>query len=70
MTLSLPRNKMYAVRHGVTNKIWSMDGHGYMWLWPSVQSIRDAWKDAKEVGLVKGDLTDHHIVTIELMERS
>jgi len=66
--MTLPLNRMFAVRHGVTNKIWSMDGTGCMWLWKSRKAIRDAWKDAKECGLVQGELRDHKIVTIRLVE--
>jgi len=64
--MTLPTSKMYAVRHGVTNRIWNLGGN--MWLWRSIRDIRGAWKDAKECGLVEGELRDHKIVTIKLEE--
>ena len=57
---------MYAVRHGQTGRIWMM---GLMWLWPSVESLKNAWQIAKECELVQGELRDHKIITIELVER-
>lgn len=57
---------MVAVRHGKTNKLWAM---GRMWLWRNVEELKAAWAIAQECELVKGELSEHKIVTIDLVER-
>jgi len=61
----LPHDRLYAVRHGQTGKIWTL---GAMWYWPSLRALQKAWKEAKEWQLVKGNLSDHKIVEIQLIE--
>ena len=63
---SLPYDKLYAVRHGQTDKIWMM---GAMWTWASPKALQEAWTLAKECGLVEGNLKDHKIIEIGLVER-
>ena len=63
--MTLPTGRMYAVRHGVTGRVWSF---GLMWLWPSRKALRDTWKAAKECGLVEGELREHNVVIIKLEE--
>lgn len=61
----LPHNRLYAVRHGQTGKLWVL---GAMWHWSSPRALQDAWKLAREHDLVKGDLRDHRIIEIHLRE--
>jgi len=62
---SLPHNKLYAVRHGQTGKVWTM---GAVWYWTSHKALQEAWTLAKEHDMVKGNLRDHRIITIGLVE--
>lgn len=65
MNEPLPHNNMYAVRHGQTGKVWVL---GRMWHWSSRMALQDAWELALEHGLVKGNLRDHQIIEIGLVE--
>jgi len=65
VTPNLPVDKMLALRHGVTGRIWF---HGACWLWTSIRQLQKVWDEAKEVELVQGNLRDHKIVTIHLKE--
>ena len=65
MSDELPQNKMLAVRHGVTGRIWM---HGACWLWKTRGQLQKVWDEAKEVELVQGNLRDHKVVTIILKE--
>ena len=61
----MPYDKLYAVRHGQTGKMWAM---GAIWHWSSLKALQDCWELAQEVELVKGNLRDHEIVEIHLTE--
>lgn len=62
---NLPTDKLYAVRHGQTGKLWVL---GAMWHWSSRGALQEAWTLAMEHGLVKGRLTDHTVIEIGLVE--
>ena len=64
--MTLPSNKMYALRHGVSKKVWIADGG--KWLWNSVQELTKAWNSLKSLGLVESNIKEHRIVTIKLEE--
>jgi len=65
----LPQSVMYALRHGVSGKIW-VQNEGGRWLWPSVDSLRKSWDAMQQAGLVGTDFREHKVVTIKLMEAS
>lgn len=62
----LPADKMYALRHGITGKVWQVC-EGF-WLFKSVGSMERAWTAAKKCGLVLSEFRDHRVITIELVE--
>jgi hypothetical protein len=68
--MSLPANKMYALRHGVTGKIWLPCGPDGFWLFKSPYSLEQAWTTLKEAGLVSSEFSEHKIIVIELVEVS
>lgn len=67
---SLPTDKMYALRHGITGKIWEPAGSGGLWLFQSPGSLKKAWETAKDCGLVSSEFSDHAIITINLFEKN
>ena len=64
--MTLPQNKMYALRHGVNGRIWRLEG--VRWLWDSPTQLTEAWNDMKVLGLLESDINEHKIVTILLEE--
>ena len=64
--MDLPTDKMYALRHGITGKIWQVcEG---LWLFNTPTSLEKAWNTAKKVGLVGSEFREHKIVVIKLTE--
>ena len=61
----LPYSVLYAVRHGQTGRLWVL---GAMWHWSSHKALQEAWELAMEHELVKGNLKDHVIIEIGLVE--
>ncbi len=61
----IPYDRLYAVRHGQTGRLWTL---GAMWHWGSRRALQDAWDLALEHELVKGNLRDHTIIEIGLVE--
>ncbi len=64
--MSLPVDKMYALRHGATGKIWH-PCEGW-WLFKSVRGMEKAWTQAKEAGLVESNFPEHKVIVIKLVE--
>ena len=64
--MSLPADKMYALRHGVTGKVWQVC-EGF-WLFDSPGSLKAAWETAKTCGLVSSEFREHHVITVKLIE--
>lgn len=64
--MSLPDDKMYALRHGATGRIW-FPCRGW-WLFKSVAGMRRCWDTLKEAGLLNSEFSEHKIVTIRLQE--
>jgi len=62
----LPTNKMYALRHGITGKIWQVC-EGF-WLFKSPGSVQRAWTTAKKCGLVSSEFREHRVITIKLVD--
>lgn len=66
--MSLPDDKMYALRHGITGKIWC-PCEGW-WLFKSVRSMEKCWNTLKKTGIVTSNFSEHKIVTVELQEKA
>ncbi len=58
---------MYALRHGVTGRIWEI-APGGLWLFKSPKSMEKAWKTAKKAGLVSSEFGQHKVIVIKLLE--
>jgi hypothetical protein len=68
--MSLPTDKMYALRHGVSGKIWLPCGPGGFWLFRSPYSLEQAWNTMKEAGVVSSEFSCHKVIVIKLVEVS
>jgi hypothetical protein len=62
----LPYTKMYALRHGQTNRIWQVC-EGW-WLFKSVADMERTWNEMKKCGRVGSEFHAHKVVTIKLVE--
>ncbi len=66
--MSLPINKMYALRHGITGKVWTPCGPDGLWLFESPARLEKTWNNLKKVGLVSSEFREHRVITVELVE--
>lgn len=64
----LPADKMYALRHGTTGKIWLPCGPNGFWLFKTSHSLETCWNNLKKCGLVTSEFHEHKVVTIHLTE--
>lgn len=64
--MSLPCDKMYALRHGVTGRIW-FPCPGW-WLFKSVAGMQKCWETLHEAELVSSEFREHKIIVIKLIE--
>lgn len=64
--MTLPQTRMFILRHGVSDRIWKLEG--VRWLWNSPYELTKAWEHMKALGLVESDIKEHRIVTIKLEE--
>lgn len=61
----LPAYKLYALRHGITGRVW--EAWPGFWLFKSPKSLEQAWAEMKKAGLVKSEFHEHKII-IQLQE--
>lgn len=66
MSNKLPADKMYALRHGVTGRIWH-PCQGW-WLFRSVQGMQKCWETLKDAGLISSEFREHKVIVIKLVE--
>ncbi len=64
--MSLPANKMYALRHGITGKIW-FPCEGW-WLFGSVRGMQKCWEAQREAEIVGSKFSEHRVIVIKLVE--
>ena len=66
MENDLPYDKMYALRHGITGRIWSVC-EGW-WMFKSVADMERTWNAMKKCGRVSSEFQEHTVITIKLTE--
>jgi len=64
----LPANQMYALRHGITGKIW-FPCRGW-WLFTSVSGMQKCWETLKDADIVGSEFSEHKIIVVKLTESS
>lgn len=64
----MPSDRLYALRHGVTGKIWQTCSGG-RWLWNCRADIKRSWDILKDAGLVSSEFEEHVVVEIGLQQK-